>query len=152
MKIFCILFFCLTSTIFSQTIMHPRQFGFGYYYSHSLYEKYDINRHMLYLSSGSFDVFYGFSKSVLMKDTPLSYGKDEQFNTYIMGINLVSLREERNLMPSFSFFVGGVKDLFCIGLGPAVAYKLYDQNHIRIVPEAGATLTFFDIGEKQNNW
>jgi len=149
MKIFCILFVCFISNIFSQSIMHPNQFGFGYQYSQSLNEKYNINGHTLYVSSGSFDFFYGYTKSVVMTDKPLSYETEDEFNAYIMGISLVSLKEGRNLMPSFSFFVGGIKDAFCVGLGSTVAYKLYDQDHIRIVPEAGATITFFDIAEKE---
>ena len=48
-------------------------------------------------------------------------------------------------MPLFSVFSGLINDRFSIGTGPTLAFELYNNNNIRIVPEAGAAVTFYDI-------
>ena len=145
MKIVLLFLLSISVNIFSQSIMHPGKFGFGYYYAHSIHQNYNVQGHNIFISSGKFDAYFSISKALTEKDSYYSSAAEDEAYAYTFGVNIVSIKEEKKLMPLFSVFSGLINDRFSIGTGPTLAFELYNNNNIRIVPEAVAAVTFYDI-------
>lgn len=119
----------LSSSIFSQTALHPGKTGAGYYYLHSLSGKYSADEHNFYYSTGKIDI------GLFITNIEIKNGKPT--NDYIDNFGLsfrYTVLREGNLMPSVNFLLGSDNDLF-IGVGPGLAYIVFDEGIIRIYPE-----------------
>ncbi len=146
---FTILFLtCISINLFSQAIIHPKKFGFGYHYGFTLDNRYVVSAQSGFISSGNFDFLVGFVKKKITSPNLFRYSEEKEVETLSIGMNFVSIKEGRKMLPSFTVFIGSIREKFCLGIGPSITYELYDYNHVRILPEAGVSITFYDLGSR----
>ncbi|HSP86781.1 MAG TPA: hypothetical protein VLN45_01505 [Ignavibacteriaceae bacterium] len=128
--------FIIPLNINGQSIIHPHKVGIGYHYSNSLDKNVTAYSHNFYFSSGKFD-FYGSISSAEDEEQTISGGG--------VGFNIASIKEERKFIPSFSAFIGSVEDLTVLAIGPTMTFQLFDNETLRILPEAGCALMLIGL-------